>query len=809
MRSALRAAVRWLLADPRLAGACDLVRLTAVILLAKAPVASAHVHTMARDLAGWLGYGVSHVGHTVVPQVRASGVATCERARDAAGWTHACDFELLPLREARAEQGLNPLSLLGKKDLATMLHFCEAVLCPGWAPKDKPATPPGFMAARRGRGSATDRLAMLLLALEAREDGSVPMAPGRLPKGYNRAEATVARLLGRDVDVAVGVLERLLGMGAVAFDRPEKFGQDRLLVPAIRSAFKRARTGSSSPDAHGTDGPSAAEATSAEPQSDPCALCGGADEQDDLVLEGDGWAQMSFEELPAEAPSSACGDQDSESGASSQVDPGFDSGSGHELCADPHANHPPVAALSTASAAALDCFSGSAVLGQGRLRESAGAGEETPPGIFSEGVSSGKTDPLRGEQHSSSPKRDTSPSAQTAAFITPVEVPQDLAVALAPVAWLWARLGRASTGAWLARAVRLEVVRLRSFVGDEDAVAQRRLAQRIKRRLDRQGTRPVQDLAGWMMKRGLPQNRECWSMMCDDGIRIDTGGACDSCSCRIGDRRGLRQVVAGEVATQHPFLAEGEWRAVYEGALRRKVRYDNAMDLARRERTAERQVAFRAAVEEQKAAIAADRARQAALPCADCGIPGAAGLCMPCTLRRSTVALVDKAVDLAVALRAEVDDPPALAALTEQITRDTWSVVRRAEVATGPDQSAARAFAEQELAKRVLEQRRQKALERLRRSQPAEMEAAHVRRMSLRGMFLTEKNLKQAEKAADKARDQVAHQLLGEFLSDLYRARAGAVDRERQVEWSERCTELAARPLAQDTLVSAGAAGES
>ncbi|MGW1616641.1 hypothetical protein ACWCQZ_45960 [Streptomyces sp. NPDC002285] len=152
MHSALSTAARTLLNDARLAEASDPVRLTAVVMLAKASVASARVETMSRDLAGWLGYGISHVAHTVVPEVRASGIATCERSRDAAGWTHALRFELLALKEARAEQGMNPMAMLNKRDLATFLRFCEAVLCPGWAPKDKPATPAGFLAARRGRG---------------------------------------------------------------------------------------------------------------------------------------------------------------------------------------------------------------------------------------------------------------------------------------------------------------------------------------------------------------------------------------------------------------------------------------------------------------------------------------------------------------------------------------------------------------------------------------------------------------------------------------------------------------------------------
>ncbi|MFE0356514.1 hypothetical protein ACFW2K_22580 [Streptomyces nigra] len=805
MRSAVLSSVGTLFADPRLEGACDHVRLTSVLLLAKASVASTHVITMSRDLAGWLGYGVSHVAHTVVPRVRESGIATCVRARDAAGWTHALDFELLPLKEARAQRGLNPLSLLNKRDLATFLRFCEAVLCPGWAPRDRPATPAGFFARRRGRGSATDRLAMLLLALNARSDGRVPMAPGRLPQGYSRSEVTVAKLLGCSYEDASAVLKRLLVLGGVEWDRPERYGQDRLLVPAIRDAYERARAVSKPAVEPSVEEESPPEVPEELTAGVGCGCCGGEWESEELVLSGDGWAQLSFADVPLEVPGSACGDQKPDFAASSQVNAGFDGASGDAVSADPHAAHPPVVSLSSSSAGALDCFSGSAVLGEGQLPERAGAREDRPGAAEPVAASSDEAGPLRGEQHkaptgsglgSGSPVR-------TGSFVRPVGVPEDLKVALAPVAWLWAGLGRASTGAWLAKAVRLELVRLRSFVGDAEGVAERRLAERLKRRLDRQGTRPVQDLAGWLIRRGLPQEKGCWSNLCDDGIRIDSGGSCPSCDCLIGDRRGLRRVVAADVAARNPYATAGEWRGVYEAALRAKVEYQGAVDAVRRERAAEQQVAFYAAIEEQKAQLAEDKARRAARPCEDCGRAEAAGLCMTCALRRSTKALVDQAVDIAVALRADVDDPQGVALLTEQVARDTWSVVRDAQAPDGADDPGSRAFAEKELATKVLEQRRQRALSRLRESQPAEMEAAHVRRMALHGMFPTDKNRKRAEEAAAKARDRVAQELLRDFLGDLHRARATAVPRERPSAWSERCLDLAARPLFEDTVAAA------
>lgn len=72
----------------------------------------------------------------------------------------------------------------------------------------------------------------------------------------------------------------------------------------------------------------------------------------------------------------------------------------------------------------------------------------------------------------------------------------------------------------------------------------------------------------------------------------------------------------------------------------------------------------------------------------------------------------------------------------------------------------------------------------------------------MRGMSPTEKNRKRAETAADKARTRVAEELLGEFLGDLYRARATAVPREPVRAWNERCAALAVRPLTEDQAVA-------
>lgn len=89
----------------------------------------------------------------------------------------------------------HPLAL-AKAELATLLRLVEAVMAPGWAHRDGRVTRAGLVGTRTGRGAATDRLALLLLVLEARERGWVRLCGGAVDTRRGRAAATVARLLG-------------------------------------------------------------------------------------------------------------------------------------------------------------------------------------------------------------------------------------------------------------------------------------------------------------------------------------------------------------------------------------------------------------------------------------------------------------------------------------------------------------------------------------------------------------------------------------------------------------------------------------
>ncbi|GGX46297.1 hypothetical protein [Streptomyces noursei] len=780
MRQAFIAAVCALLNDPRLVGALDVVRLAAVVLLAKAPATSSCVRVTYRDLAGWLGCTESHIGHTVIPSLRKAGVVTSELKRDlATGYPIAVELDLLPLRQARAAGGAHPLALLNQRDLATLLRLCEAVTCPGWAPVDKPETPAGFMAKRRGRHAATDRLAMVLLVLHARGNGRVRMAPGRVAKGFGRADATVARLLNCPVKAAVAVVDRLVKMDAVELGSAER---DRLRVPAVAQAYARARKATAPTEAG--DGGEGVEPPVTETGVCPNCAQAPAESDPELVLAGDGWAQESFDDVLEGQPESAFRDQDPSGSVSSQVSGGLEEDSAVDRAAEFHASHPPVAGLSGFSAGDDDCFSGSAVVGCGDQRGRAGASEDhgcsADGGLLGTGQS-----PLRGDKQRSSLSQLSSWAG--ASFVGAVAVPEDLREVLAPLARLWAGLGRVSTGRWLAHKVRSELGRLRGVVGHQHAEVA--LACRLRRRLERQGTRPVQDLAGWLMQRGLPQQAGCWSAVCDDGVRMDTGGPCESCGCLVGDRRGLRRAVAAEVVARYPRLSHEDRRPLYEQELHSRFQQQAAQQVARREQAARDRESREAAVQEQREQLAQERAEQAALSCRECGAPASAGLCMGCGYAKDTRKLVGEAVDIVLALRADLDDREAVASLAERVEEDTWTVVREvgADVAAG--EPVARAHVEYERAQRLLAQRQRKALVALSKSSPAEAEANHVHRMVLHSVWpVTAKAREQAKERANQARMRVAHDLLAGSLSDLHRCRA-TVEPDRR-PWSQRLAEL-------------------
>ncbi|MFE2640141.1 hypothetical protein ACFXKF_36255 [Streptomyces scopuliridis] len=810
MRARLFSAVRALLADPRVAGQKDAVRLAAVVLLAKSPAASTQVRTRTGDLARWLGCSASHVAHTVLPAMKDAGIATSDARSDDSGQVMGLDVELVPLSEARADAGDHPLKLT-RRDLATLLRLCEAVIGPGWAPKDGPVTPAGLLADRRGRGAATDRLALLLLVLQTRADGRVRMVGGSIAAGRGRADATVARALGCSVSGGAKVVDRLESGGLLTVTRGETasgcFGRARMRVPAVAAAHGRAVPPVTAVADLGGDSPATAD-QAAKCQQCADGLTGGAD---DPAVCGDGWVQGAFEdvleELVEQRPAAASGDLEAPDVEEAPAAPGIPGagdvagGDGEErpVAADLHATHPQLVAVSPSSSAELGGCSGSAVEGWASEPERASAGEDQmvgEAGDASPDTGSGG-DPLRGEQQSSSPVDSFGrPSAaRRTVFARPSRIPEDLSLVLAPVAGLWAGVGRTSTSRWLAGAVRTELARLRGLVGAE--LADQVLVERLERRLRMQEGRPVAELQGWLLRRGLPQKPGCWSHLCDDGVRIDTGGGCASCDSVVGDRRALRRSVASTVAAELPQLAGEARRGETERRLHQQVQMQAAVDLVRRERAVVEQAARQEAVTRRREELEAAERERAAAACEECGIPEAAGLCLVCSSGRRTEELLRQAVDVTVAVRADLDDLAATETFTQRVAADTRRLLDGAVERSGDTTTpAVLAFTRATLAERILDGRRTSALERLAVGEEAEAEAERAFEAGMRRQhrYATRSlALRAAEEAAEKAREAAARAVLRDRLARLAQGRS--VSSPERAEWGRRCAELARRPL--------------
>ena len=129
--------------------------------------------------------------------------------------------------------------------------------------------------------------------------------------------------------------------------------------------------------------------------------------------------------------------------------------------------------------------------------------------------------------------------------------PRDLEAVFAVVSPLWARLDRSGARGRVVAVARRELAAIAGLVGK--AVAERLLAERLMRRLVEQGgPAEVRDPVGWFIGRGLPRRADCADPRCDEGLRLDTGGPCETCGYLVADRRALRHQVAAKVDAAMP-----------------------------------------------------------------------------------------------------------------------------------------------------------------------------------------------------------------------------------------------------------------
>ncbi|GHB33024.1 hypothetical protein [Streptomyces chryseus] len=784
-RARLGGAVRALLDAAGLDGASDAVRLAVLVLASRTPSETGVVEIRTSELGRWIGVSASYTASEVLPVLRRSGVVSVDTAEGEYGQDDGLGCKVLPLWAAQDVVG-HPLNL-AKKEYATLWRLLQAVMGPGWTHRDGSVTPAGLIGTRTGRGAATDRLALLLLVLEARETGRVRQCGGTVDTKRGRAAATVARLLGCTASAGERVLERLEDRELVLRVRLKTgsglANRSRLMVPAVAAAHGRTVADDVQED----------RAQAPEPEFSDPDVAAGAGEAPELDEE----SQVNSVPVTDEA---------------GVAEP--------DVAAALHTDHPhlvtPVLPLALSGG-----FSGEGRGGSGGLPDRACVREDGGP--------------LRGEQPKKSPvdERVGQRAAGAGAGGRPkaagwekaqqqrrVGLPADLPlrVALGPVAWLWKQLN-----GWqqdqVEAATKAELAQL-AGLGVAPEGAPRLLADRLTDRLEETGGEALVDKPyGWLIRRGLPQRRACSHRKCDDGIRLDTGEDCENCANVLHLRRSRRARITAEVEAQLPALGERERREVLEERLREAVALE-AEDLAWRSRQAREEQDRRAAARAEAAALA-EAERQAAaaalrvLPCEDCGQEQAAGLCEVCGYRRRTEALTVEAGMLAAAVSADLDDSQAVAAVLVHV-RATLQVTGQKAVddflgAAEPGQldadplgtASVLAYGALQAVQDAAPEYRRQALEMLGRTEEAEAEARRAYRTE-QGRHWFQHNptgadaIAAAEKAADAARERVAECLLATRLEQLREQQAARSEQAAAAPWSGRLPELAARALDGD-----------
>ncbi|MFI5905233.1 hypothetical protein [Streptomyces cyaneofuscatus] len=803
-RARLGCAVRALLDAAGLEGASDAVRLAVLVLASRTPSETGVVEIRTSELGRWIGVSASYAASVVVPGLRDSGVVSVETAEGEFGQDTGLECKVRPLWGAQGVLG-HPLRL-GKKEYVTLKRLMEAVMGPGWKHRDGRVTPAGLLGTRTGRGAATDRLALLLLVLVARETGRVRQCGGTVDTKRGRAAATVARLLGCTASAGERVLERLEERELVLRVRVRTGSglrnRSRLMVPAVAAAHGRTVA----------DDVLEGRAGAPEPEfSDPDGMAG-AGEVPELAEESQ------INGVPV-------------TGVADVADP--------DVAAALHTDHPsPVTPGSPLSLSGG--FSGYGRGGEGRRTERACTGEDRAVDGESVAAETGSPvaggGPLCGEKPQKSPvdERGEKPAAGAGAGSWPkaagwataqqrrrVALPADLRlrVALGPVTWLWERLSgwqqdqvEAAAKAELAQMAGLGVAR---------EGAARLLADRLTDRLaETGGEAMVTGPYGWLIRRGLPQRRACSHRKCDDGVRLDTGEDCENCGNVIHLRRAWRARIGADIDRELPGLADGERRRVLEERLRERAAIE-AEDLSwRREqaraerawRDAARAAAAEQAERERQTAAAADVVRRV-LACEDCGRGQAAGLCEACDHRRQTESLIGEAGLLAAAGVADLSDPASIAAAVagartaiEDSTAAAWQeFLQITDVATleaDPQAAAdAYAFTAFQAVQLAVGAYQDDALAVLRRTPEAETEARRAYRAEQgRPWFQHHPTgadaVAAATNAAATARERVAEQLLAARLKQLHERSAAPA--RRPASWTERLPGLAGRPLGGD-----------
>ncbi|GAA2154423.1 hypothetical protein GCM10009760_53330 [Kitasatospora kazusensis] len=742
MRSRLRGAVRALLAEPGLAGASDAVRLAAVVLMSRTPDETGVVVIRKPELGRWLGLSADRM-KAVVRQVRASGCASMETFKGDHNDDQALKCRMSALWAARGQSG-HPLNLT-KKEFAVLHGLVEALFAPGWAHRDGTVTEAGPLAGRTGRGAATDRLAALLLVLEANDKGQVRLCGGVVDTKAGRPAVTLARMLGCAPAGAAPVLARLAEAGLV--ERPRRgvgglLSRSRLVLPAVAAAH---RAGLVKPaESAGSVCREVAQGTAAGFASDLDAATPPVE------------ASVNAETSQVSGVEEAAGAQISDLDVSTPL----------------HASHSPVADV-VGELTVDGGFSGeAAVVVKHRRPERAGVREEhtgTAVGDTVDGqtaVHQGEGGPLRGDKpnpssidHHDQEQPELSGRGLPRRVVP--QLPQDLAPVLASLECLWQRLDRAWARRRITAAVRAELDRIGAWTGNESAGAA--LADRLRFRLREQGgSALVTDPVGWLIAKGLPQRRECAHLACDDGMRLDTGTNCTACELRLTDRRSTRRALVHEAVSVLPDSATAEQRrTAVDERLHRHAMLRAEQQVADRQRAEQRRGEAEARRAVRKAQVAAAEAALQALACEDCGAERAAGLCASCWSVRATRSAIRECVALVLAGSADLTDREDVNALVTQ-TRGKLRAEMLRSRPIGADLASIRA-SDLLTVQNAAAEYRASALVLLTRSPQADAEAemAHAAAMRRAHRHPTHASaVAAADRAAEQARTNTARHLL-------------------------------------------------
>ncbi|NJQ13506.1 hypothetical protein [Streptomyces bohaiensis] len=649
MRRRLRAAVHALLADGSLTGAQDAVRCAAAVLMAKTSAADLEVSRLtAEEMGRWLGVSGSTVSHIVRPSLHRGLTRTRNTTPPGESeWVLGIDWQLLPLVRARREGAAGDPLRLVKGDFAVLLRFVEGLCAPGWTD-----TPPGLLARRTGHHAATDRLALLLLALETRADGRVRLCGGATGS-VDRTVATLARLGSWSPEEAGRILDRLVGEGVISVSA------GRITVPAVAAAHALIARQARAAGRPVLPAPRPAEA----PEEDQETAW-----RDQIVIPSE-FMQVSPYKTPLQDPASFAG---------------------------PHALHAPVAHLCMSADPGM-CFSGEGRLDDCRLPER--AREEGPTAADTDGPATAPGDdeaargPLRGDkqdlpstndddQEQEQPEtgenhdtdrlqeREERPAGGTATdgpettgkaaegasagvwrAASGGPAPTDIARIINGVPGLWDALPGPGQQHVAATRIRAALTRIRGQLAHTEAqpadLAARILFDRMTRRAAESGGIPAaRKPLAWLTGRLLPQRPGCSIASCDDGYSVTTGDACPGCASRTDDGRALRHQAWTETI--------GELRPGTESSADQIAAYQRRLaDLSAREQLlaaerAERHAVVAAERAARQVVLDAERAvREAArqaLPCADCGAPESAGLCGTCHEGRRATQTLETAV---------------------------------------------------------------------------------------------------------------------------------------------------------------------